>query len=150
MLLYTTGVSILKVIPQIATSSITSFNSIEFIIIVYTLKFLFIILLVFPLLMYDTKKTNKVSYDFLKKCKSVSYAEFLCILTYAGLSMTNLFFLFEMTKKEESTLLYILAKVLPIVIMTLVGIFLLQERITIQKSVGIFICIIGVYIITKK
>ena len=150
MLLYTTGVSMLKVIPQLATTSIVSFNSVEFVIIIYILKVFFVGLLLLGIFIYDKKIIHKKSFDFLKKCKSVSNIELGSIIIYAFLGLINLYFVFEMTTKEESVLMYILAKVLPIVIMTIVGIFLLQEKITIQKSIGIFICIIGVYIITKK
>lgn len=147
MFQYLFGLTLLKSInPYFRKHILNTLDAHDFLFI----NTVFITILVIFILLYKISfdKSFKIK-DSIKNIKRLSHSQYGCIIILSVLTVTSSLFLYELDKNYNTPLLnFIFLRLGGILAIFLVGIFIFEERYTWSQIIGIFVTLIGVYLIS--
>jgi drug/metabolite transporter (DMT)-like permease len=123
-----------------------SLTSTEIVYITYILKFFLLLFLLIILLIYDFEKHHKHIKDIYHKCTTLNMLNIGFIITYCVFGMLITLVTINLSFTNNPSILFIITKVLPSIIMVAVGIFIIKEDFNYLKLIGLILAIIGLYL----
>ena len=84
----------------------------------------------------------------IKNIRSLSYSQYACLIVLSVLTVSSSVFLYELDKNYNTPLVNsVFLRVGGIIALLLVGIFVFEEKYTYKQIFGIFLTLLGVYLI---
>ena len=141
-------ISALKSItPYFTTPLSGKLNSTELIFISYFIKSFLLILVMIGFLIYNFQDNHLNIKNVFEKCKNLDKLHMFYIILYCIFGIITTLVTINLSFSNNPTILFILSKILPSIIMLFIGYFIIKENITYKKIFGLILATIGVYMI---
>ncbi len=147
---YLFGLTLLKSInPYFRKHILDTLESHDF-LFMNTICITFFVLLFFLYKYFFHSKTFTLK-KMMKNIRSLSYSQYACLIILSILTVSSSIFLYELDKNYNTPLVNsIFLRVAGIVALLLVGIFVFKEKYTYKQMFGIFLTLLGIYLIAGE
>ena len=138
-----------SITPYFTTPLSGKLSSTELIFISYFVKFFLLIFVIIGFLIYNFKDSHINIKNVFEKCKNLDKLHIFYIILYCIFGMVTTLVTINLSFSNNPTILFILSKILPSIIMLFIGYIFIKENITYTKVFGVLLASVGVYMIGK-